>query len=118
MIRKSGNREIWESGNRGIWTSVNLEIWKSFIRNGFERLNVLVRTGSLDRPDILIAVPAAIATAGLVVGSIVGYSRIPDKSWKDASVFGAALALVPAYFIGIFAVFAPQYLGMFRRLVH
>src|SRR6266699_3875016 len=47
----------------------------TFVRNGFERLDILVRSGSIDRPDILIAVPAAVATAGLVLFSGAGYAR-------------------------------------------
>ena len=90
----------------------------TFIRNGFQRLEMLVRTGSVDRPDILIAVPAAVATAGLIVSSIVGYGRLPNKSSRDSAVFGAAVAIVPAFFIAIFAAFAPRYLEMFRGLVN
>src|SRR5436190_18310285 len=52
------------SGGFWLWTA---GILTSFIRNGFERLATLFHTGSVDRVDILIAVPAAIATGGLVL---------------------------------------------------
>ncbi|HEV2718376.1 MAG TPA: hypothetical protein VG323_00035 [Thermoanaerobaculia bacterium] len=82
----------------------------SFVRNGFERL----AHGGWSRPDLLIAVPAAISTGGLALFSLIGYARLPRKSAGDVLVFVAALVLVVAFFIAIFAAFAPQYLGMFR----
>ena len=78
---------------------------------------MLVRTGSVDRVDILIAVPAAIATTGLVVFSIAGYVRHAAKSRKDIFLFLAALVIVPSFFIVIFAVFAQKYLGMFHGIL-
>lgn len=89
----------------------------TFIRNGFERLEMLLRTGAVDRPDVLIAVPAAVATAGLALCSIAGYARLPNKSWRDVMALGVAMVGVPAFYAGIFAVFKPQYLGLFSRLV-
>ena len=82
----------------------------SFVRNGFERL----AHADWSRPDLLIAVPAAISTGGLALFSLLGYARLPRKSARDAMLFVAALVLVVAFFIAIFAAFAPQYLGMFR----
>ena len=83
----------------------------TFVRNGFERL----LASDWSRPDLLIAVPAALATGGLAFFSIVGYARLPRKSPRDLLLFAAALVLVPAFFIAIFAAFAPQFLGMFRH---
>ena len=88
----------------------------TFVRNGFERLDVLVRTGSVDRPDILIAVPAAIAAGGLALFSALSYARARDKRGRDALLLGAALVVVAAYYLAIFRAFTPQYLEMFRRL--
>ena len=65
------------------------------------------------RPDLLIAVPAAIATGGLALFSILAYARRPAKSARDALLFVAALILVPLFFLGIFAAFQPRYLGIF-----
>ncbi len=96
-----------------LWTAATLT---TFVRNGFERVAMLLRTGHVDRPDILIAAPAACATAGLVLFSLWGYSRVRNKSWGDLGLFLVALILVAGYFVAIFAVFAPRYLGMFRRL--
>jgi hypothetical protein len=102
------------SGAFWLWTAGFLT---SFVRNGFERLVMLVRTGSVDRVDILIAAPAAMATGGLVLLSLIGYVRQPAKSPRDLALLLIALLIVPAFFIAIFAAFAPQYLGMFTPLI-
>jgi len=112
--RKSGYILAFAAGVFWLWTAGTLT---TFVRNGFERLAMLVTTGRLDRPDILIAVPAAICTAGLVVFGLWSYWRLPDKQWRDLGAFTLAVALVAGWFVGIFALFAPRYLGMFRHLL-
>lgn len=99
------------SGAFWLWMAGTLT---SFVRNGFQRLEMLVTTGHVDRWDQFIAVPAALATGGLVVGSSWGYARLREKSAVDALYFVAVLALVAAFFVAIFWLFAPQYLMMFK----
>jgi hypothetical protein len=84
----------------------------TFVRNGFEQLEMLVRTHSVGRPDVLIAVPAALAMAGLALCSAVGYARRPNKSWRDAVTLGVIVLAIPAFFVAIFAMFKPQYLRL------
>jgi hypothetical protein len=103
------------SGGFWLWTAGFLT---TFIRNDFERVAMLVRTGAVDRVDILIAAPAAIATGGLALLSLIDYLQQPAKSSRDAVWLIAALVIVPAFFIAIFAAFAPQYLWMLTPLVH
>lgn len=88
----------------------------TFVRNGFERVAMLLRTGQVDRPDVLIAAPAACATGGLLLFSLWAYFRGRNRSWSDLRVFAGALALVAGFFVAIFAAFAPQYLRMFGRI--
>jgi hypothetical protein len=90
----------------------------TFVRNGFERLDILVRTGSIDRPDILIAVPAAVSMTGLLLLSCAGYARLRGKSWRDVTLFAAAIVSVPVFFVVLFTVCAPQYLAMFKGVVN
>ena len=111
--RKFGYMLGAAAGAFWLWTAGTLT---TFVRNGFERVEMLLRTGHVDRPDILIAAPAALVTAGLVIFSLWGYLRLRNKSWSDLGLFVAAMALVTGFFIAIFAAFAPQYLGMFRRI--
>jgi hypothetical protein len=89
----------------------------TFVRNGFDMLAVLLRTGRMVRPDILIAVPAAAGAAGLVVFSLVGYFRLRDKSWRDVGMFGAAFVVVAVFFVAIFTAFAPRFLTPLRHLI-
>ena len=87
----------------------------TFVRNGFERVDMLIRTGTVDRLDQLIAAPAAIATGGLVLFCCLGYVRLPTRSRRDVAIWIGALALVPLFFLVIIAGFAPQYLPIFQR---
>src|SRR5207248_11739062 len=111
--RKAGYMLGVAAGGFWLWTAGTLT---TFVRNGFERVSMLLSTGHVDRPDILIAAPAALVTGGLVIFSVWGYVRLRDKSVSDIGGFAAALALIAGYFVAIFAIFAPQYLGMFTRL--
>jgi hypothetical protein len=102
------------SGAFWLWMAGTLT---TFVHNGFERVAMLLRTGHVDRLDILIAAPAAAVTGGLVLFSLWGYSRTRNKSWSDLGLFAVATGAVGGFFIAIFAAFAPQYLGMFRHLL-
>jgi hypothetical protein len=111
--RKFGYMLGAASGAFWLWMAGTLT---TFVRNGFERVAMLLRTGHVDRPDILIAAPAACVTGGLVLFSLWGYSRARKKSWSDLALFVAAIGLVAGFFVAILAAFAPQYLGMFKHL--
>jgi hypothetical protein len=111
--RKFGYMLGAAAGAFWLWTAGTLT---TFVRNGFERVSMLVRTGHVDRPDVVIAAPAALFTGGLVIFSLWGYSRLRNKSWSDLGLFVAAMGLVAGFFVAIFAAFAPQYLNMFRHI--
>jgi hypothetical protein len=96
---------LWMAGTR-----------TTFVRNGFEPVAAWVQTGRLDRPDVLIAAPAACATAGLALCGLWGYLRLRNKSWSDAGLFVIAMGLMLGYFVAIFAAFAPRFLSLFPRL--
>jgi hypothetical protein len=87
----------------------------TFVRNGFERAAMLLRTGSVDRWDVFIAAPAALATGGLVVFSVGSYLRGPKAFLRDVSILATAALLVIVYFVAIFAATGPQYLPLVRR---
>ena len=101
------------SGAFWLWMAGTLT---TFVRNGFERVAMLLRTGHVDRPEILIAEPAACVTGGLVFFSLWGYSRARNKTWSDLGLFAAATVAVAGFFVAIFAALGPQYLGMFKHL--
>jgi hypothetical protein len=87
----------------------------TFVRNGFERVAMLIQTGHVDRWDQFIAAPAAVTAAGLALCSVWGYARLRSKSARDVLSGLGALAAVGSYFIGLFWLVAPQYLGLFAR---
>jgi hypothetical protein len=103
------------SGGFWLWYAGTLV---TFVRNGFQQVGIFFRTGQVDRPDVLIAAPAAIATGGMAVLSVVAYSRLRRKSWSDLAIFAGAVIAVVAFFIAIFAAFAPQYLTPLQRLLN
>ena len=111
--RKLGYMVGAAAGAFWLWTAGTLT---TFVRNGFERVPMLLRTGHVDRPDVFIAAPAALVTGGLVIFSVLGYSRLRNKSWTDLGLFVAATGVVAGFFVAIFAAFAPQYLSMFRPI--
>lgn len=110
---KMGYMLGFASGTFWLWTAGFLT---TFIWNGFERVIMLLSTGSVDRPDILLAVPGFIGTFGLVLASVVGYLSCKDKVLRDLLWFAWIVFAVSLFFLGIFAAFAPQYLGMFTHL--
>ena len=111
--RKLGYMLGAASGAFWLWMAGTLT---SFVRNGFERLSMLITTGHVDRWDQFIAAPAALATGGLVACSVCGYARLRTKALFDVAYFVMALALITMFFVMIFWVFAPQYLMLFRRI--
>ena len=111
---KTGYMLAFACGAFWIWTAGFLT---TFIRNGFERVVIFIQTGTVDRPDILLAVPGFIGTFGLVVFSLIGYWSLANKTWKDLLLLLALIVLVFLFFILIFTVFMPRYLGMFKWIV-
>jgi hypothetical protein len=87
----------------------------TFIHNGFALAGRLLTTGRAERWDVIIAVPAALATGGLVLCSLAAYLRSPKKAPRDAIVFAAAAVGVVAFFAGAFATTGPQYLPLIAR---
>jgi hypothetical protein len=110
--RKAGYILGVASGIFWLWMAGTLT---TFVRNGFERVAMLIQTGHVDRWDQFIAAPAAITTAGLALCSLWGYTRLGSKSARDVAACVGAFAAVGVYFIGLFWLFAPQYLGLFAR---
>jgi len=100
------------SGSFWLWMAGTLT---TFVRNGFERVVMLIQTGQVDRWDQFIAAPAALTTAGLALCSLWGYTRLGSKSARDALSLVWALTAVAGYFIILIWLLAPQYLGMFTR---
>jgi hypothetical protein len=87
----------------------------TFIHNGFTLAGRLLTTGHAERWDVMIAVPGALATGGLVLCSLAAYLRAPKKATRDVLVFAGAAVGVIAFFAGAFAAAGPQYLPLIVR---
>jgi hypothetical protein len=97
---------LWVAGTR-----------TTFVREGFRFAMRLLQTGRLERPDILIAAPAALATGGMVLFGLWGYARVRNKSVADVGLLIAAFVGMTGYFIAICAVFAPRFLQLFAGII-
>jgi hypothetical protein len=101
----------------GFWDYVNV-FTTTFFFNGLQQLAHWVHSGHLDRPDLLIAVPAFVSNLLVVAGSLWGYSQLHSKSSRDGYRLLIALILTTGYFALDMAIFQPGYLGLFPQLLH
>jgi hypothetical protein len=101
----------------GLWDYSNI-VATSFFWNGLQQLSQWIHTGSLTRPDLLIAVPAWFSNLLVVIGCIWAYSRLKEKRWGDVIRFLICFALTTGFFAADMAIFQPRYLGIFRGLMH
>jgi hypothetical protein len=101
----------------GLWDYTNI-FATTFLYNGMEQLSRWIYTGHLQRPDLLIAIPAWISNLLVVIGCIWGYCRLPGRSWGDSLRFVITFALTTAFFALDMYLFQTRYLGIFPRLLH
>lgn len=101
----------------GLWNYTNLFV-TTFFFNGLQQLSHWARTGHLERPDLLIAVPAWFSNLLVVIGCLWGYSRLPTKSLRDVVRFVGTFILTTGFFALDMALFQPRYLGLFRQMLH
>jgi hypothetical protein len=101
----------------GLWAYTNLFV-TSFLSNGLHYLREWARTGHLQRPDQLIAVPAWLSNAMIVVACLWAYCRLLKKSVSDVTKFALTFALTTGFFALDMYLFQPRYLALFPRLLH
>jgi hypothetical protein len=101
----------------GLWDYANI-VATTFFFNGLQQLYQWSRTGHLDRPDLVIAVPAWCSNLVVIMGCVWAYSRLPLKSLGDAGRLLVTFVLTTAFFASDMALFQPRYLGIFPRLLH
>lgn len=95
------------------WNYINLFV-TTFIRAGLGELVVLLQTGQVRRPDLLVAVIAGAGHFMLIAACAIGFLRHKPgpRQWGQFLV-GGALSI--AYFIAIILVTGPQYIGLMKR---
>ena len=101
----------------GLWDYTNI-FATTFLYNGLERLSEWIHTGHLQRPDLLIAIPAWLSNFAVIVGCVWGYLRLRDRSWSDAGKLVLTFALTTGFFALDMYLFQSRYLGIFPRLLH
>jgi len=89
----------------------------NFFHSGRVQLDILLTTGTLPRPDLLIAVPAVLANLLVIVGCVWGYLRLTKHDWKDVGRLLVSGSVSIGYFACIMALFQPRYLALFGRLL-
>jgi len=100
----------------GFWVYCNLFVTTFFV-NGLQQLALWARTGHLNRPDLLIAIPAWLANLLVVIGSAWGYCQEARKKVIDLGGFAIAFVLTTGFFALDMFLFQPRYLGLFPRLL-
>ncbi|HKF52624.1 MAG TPA: hypothetical protein VKB26_09945 [Candidatus Acidoferrales bacterium] len=101
----------------GLWDYANI-VATSFFWDGLQQLGGWIHSGHVDRPDLLIAVPAWFSNLLLIIGCVWAYSRLKEKSGGDIVRFVICCALTTGFFAGDMAIFQPRYLEIFRGLLH
>ena len=101
----------------GLWDYTNI-FATTFLYNGLQRLSEWIHTGHLQRPDLLIAIPAWLSNFAVIVGCVWGYLQLRGKSWNDAGKLVLTFALTTGFFALDMYLFQPRYLGIFPRLLH
>jgi hypothetical protein len=96
------------------WNYISLFV-TTFFKAGVQQLSTLLRTGQLQRPDLLIAVIAVAGHFLLIVGCVAGFIRMRPgmRHWGE---FAAGGILAVSYFIGIIVTTGPQYVPLLKRV--
>jgi hypothetical protein len=96
------------------WNYINLFV-TTFIRAGLEQLMTLVRTGQLQRPDLLVAVIAAAGHFLMIVACLVGFLRTGPNLRRWGQFLGGGVLAV-AYLVAIIFTTGPQYIPLVKRV--
>jgi hypothetical protein len=98
------------------WNYTNLFV-TTFIAAGFRQLSVLLHTGRIERPDLLIALVAGGGHMLLLAACLAGFLRLRPgrRHWAQFVAGGLAAVL---YFVAIIITTGPQYVPLLKRVFH
>lgn len=106
----------------GLWNYINLFV-TTFFANGMHALQVLIDTGKVTHPDLLIAVAAVAFHFLMIAGCLIQLlpTRRPRRGplhhqGGDLVRLAAAFVASTAYFIVIIALFQPRYLNILSHV--
>lgn len=97
-----------------LWNYTNLFV-TTFIKAGLEQLSILLHSGQLKRPDLLIAVVAAAGHFLLIAACLAGFLRSRPGPRELAQFFAGGVVAV-VYFVAIIVWTGPQYVGLIKRV--
>ena len=101
----------------GLWDYANIFV-TTFFFNGLHELSQWIHTGRLERPDLLIGIPAWFSNLFVIIGCLWAYFRLSRKSLGDIGGFLLTFVLTTGFFALDMALFQPRYLGLFPRMLH
>jgi hypothetical protein len=98
------------------WNYGNI-FFTTFFRGGLEQFGVLLRTGQLHRPDLMVAVIAVAGHLLLIVACLAGFLRLRPRAMQWGQ-FLAGGVLAVGYFMLIIVTTGPQYIPLMKRVLH
>lgn len=117
VIILTRRRHAWAFGAGCIiavfWNYINLFV-TTFIKAGIHQASILVQTGQIPRPDLFLAVIAALGHSLLIVACLIGFIRT-RPSLKQAGQFFGGGAMAVGYLVLIIITTGPQYIGVLKR---
>ncbi|MDR3698656.1 MAG: hypothetical protein P4L56_03415 [Candidatus Sulfopaludibacter sp.] len=120
VILLTRRRNAWGFGAgftiAAFWNYTNLFV-TIFIKAGLHQFSILLGTGHLHRPDLLIAVVAAAGHFLMMVACLAGFlcGRPDVRRWGQ---FASGGMLAVGYFALIILTTGPQYIGLLKRVFH
>lgn len=99
-----------------LWNYTNLFV-TTFVKGGMIELGLLLRTGHLHRPDLLVAVVAAGEYFLMLITCYAGWVRMRPKL-RETCEFLAGGVMAVAYFVVIILTAGPQYIPLLKRVFH
>ena len=100
----------------GFWNSMNLFV-TTFVADGLQELVLLLQTGKLARPDLLIAVVAFTGHCLLFVACLAAFLRLPRQRRRWSQFVGGGLVAI-GYFILIIITTGPQFIFLLSPVFH
>lgn len=120
VVVLAGRNSPWGFGagcfKSGFWNSANLFV-TGFVLDGLEDLALLLKTGQLASPDLMIPVVAFTGNCLVFFACLVAFLRSPRerRSWFQF-VAGGILAI--AFFVLVIVTTAPQFISLLKHLFH
>ena len=98
------------------WNYGNI-FFTTFFKGGLEQVGILLRTGQLHRPDLMVAVVAVAGHFLLIIACLAGFLRLRPKAMQWGQFLAGGVVAV-GYFMLIIVTTGPQYIPLMKRVLH